>query len=138
MCTVDGAVVCTVNGGQQAVVTTAARGQWKVRVGPDWVESLTLSTVTVAPSGERRSPVSRALVAPLVEYERQAQRDAAPRIARHEARHKMQADRVDKLRRVAAASATQVDEEMCLQAAEALAEDTVERTPRWITDDCHP
>ncbi len=120
------------------LVTTAARGQWKVRVSTDWVESLTLCTVAVAPSGERKSPVNRALAAALHQYEQVAQADAAPRIARQKARHDLKAKQLDKLRNTAAHSGSVIDEGHYLDAAERLAEDVVEHPPRWVTDDATP
>lgn len=119
------------------VITTAARGRWVVQVGPDWFEPLILCTVAVANSGERKSPTNRALTAPLHAYEDEVRAEKSIGIAMHEARHKLLAAKVEKLR-TKAVSGGQNDQLAYMEASRELADDVIENCPRWVTDDATP
>lgn len=82
-----------------AILATAVGGRRRVRVAPDWTEVVSLYTVVLAPSGERKSPVLAAVSAPLVAIETDLQLSAAPKVAEARARRDLYAAAVDKIKR---------------------------------------
>lgn len=53
------------------VLAAALQGKFTLRVTSDWIETLSLYCVAVAPPGERKSAVLSALTGPIREYERE-------------------------------------------------------------------
>jgi hypothetical protein len=119
------------------LITTAARGGWRVRITPDWFETLALATASVLASGERKSPVQRKLAEPLRDHERDAQRAAKPRVAESQARYKAAEDRAEQLRKQAVKGGT-IEEEKYVDACKALADMQVDALPRWLAGDITP
>lgn len=54
-----------------AVVATAVAGKFELVVRRDWTEQLCLYVVVALPPGERKSPVFRDVVRPIIEFERE-------------------------------------------------------------------
>src|SRR5262249_24995398 len=53
----------------------------RVQVRPDWVEPVNLYTVCALSVGERKSPIFREALAPVVEYEKELKKLSAPTVA---------------------------------------------------------
>ena len=64
------------------VLATVMQGKYKVKIGADYAEQLSLYTVAVAEPGERKSSVIKALVAPIIEYESKFNKEFATEIAK--------------------------------------------------------
>jgi hypothetical protein len=123
------------------VITTAARGEWTVRLSPDWSEPLILATVSAAESGERKSATIKAMTAPLEDFENDARNQLAPEIQLAQAEFELKAGRVKRTRQ--SANAATADKRAALEAEyfEAVAEANavhVPVEPRWLADDATP
>ena len=121
------------------VITAAAGGSWVIRIREGWDETLALATLTVAGSGERKSPALRAIDRPLRDHEQALRRAAFTESALREVEREVAGKKVDDLRRqlgeslqdgaVRSAYAAAVEE------LNALPDDV---TPRWLIDDATP
>jgi Bifunctional DNA primase/polymerase, N-terminal/Protein of unknown function (DUF3987)/Primase C terminal 1 (PriCT-1) len=69
-----------------SVLSSAALGCAVIECAPGWEEELAIYSLTVLPSGERKSSVRKAAVAPLRKIERVAMDIARPRVAADRAR----------------------------------------------------
>ena len=121
------------------VITAAAGGSWVVRIREGWDETLALATLTVAGSGERKSPALRALDSPLRAHEQALRRAAATESALREVEREVAGKKVDDLRRQLADSL----EDGAVRSAYAAAVDELNAlpddvTPRWLIDDATP
>lgn len=119
----------------------AAAGRAVVRLAPDWIEPFNMFFAAVLPSGERKSPVARAVTRPLEERERELLASAEPDIARAEAER----DVLDKSLQNAKAEAARVrgrDHEAAMNTvadlSRKLAEYSIPKRPRLLADDATP
>ena len=62
------------------VLAIALQGKYEVQVNGSWTEQLSLLTTTIAPPGERKSPVLKLMTRCIEEYERQYNEKLAPEI----------------------------------------------------------
>jgi hypothetical protein len=67
-------------------IAAAIHGKIQLVVKPGWVEWSTLYTLTAAPSGSRKSAVFKAVIGPIVEYERKLREQEKPLIERNRRR----------------------------------------------------
>jgi hypothetical protein len=126
-----------------AVLSSCLAGPILVNPWADWIEPLNLFTIVVLPPGHRKSAIYNTVTAPLHQFEAEAARDAAPRIAL--ARRRQHAADQALLRAQDAAATCPADDPMHPQLLaevdrrladlEAL---DVPVVPRLITDDCSP
>src|SRR5207302_1543013 len=72
-----------------AVLAAAVAGKGEVEAAPGWVEPLTLYVSVVLPSGERKTPVATAAVAPLEAVEQEEVEAARAHV--HEAQDRFDA-----------------------------------------------
>ena len=82
-----------------STITAAAQGRWKIRIEPGWTETLSVSTVTLAASGERKTPILALLTKPLVEYERKLQQEHGYDVAFRAEEIKLAQAQVDQTRK---------------------------------------
>lgn len=122
------------------IITTAVAGRRTVQITDDWSETIALASLSALASGERKSPVQRALVQPLADHERAARAEARPRIARQQAERTIAEARAEKLRKDAARGKDKDDEavEQYATACAELTALTVDAAPRWLVDDITP
>ncbi len=126
------------------VLATAAAcvaGKYKVVVGPDWQEPLSLYTVVVLPPGTRKSAVFSHVTAPLEEREKELVRAAEPEIARATAAYQVLEKRLKRAQDMAAKTDGPKRETLLGQVedlANELSRTRVPATPRLIIDDCTP
>lgn len=127
--------------GVLGVLSAAAMGAAVVDCG-SWTEELPLYLLVAMPSGDRKSTVLRAAVAPLREIERQRRDEAAPEIRELRARRDVLDVRARKLTKIAGENA---DPEKRADAAAELAQVAQERDdigepilPRLLADDATP
>jgi replicative DNA helicase len=127
--------------GALGVLSAAAMGAAVVDCG-SWTEELSLYLLVAMPSGDRKSTVLRAAVAPLRQFERQRRDEAAPEIRELRARRDVLDVRARKLTKIAGENA---DPEKRATASIELAEVAQERDaigepvlPRLLADDATP
>ena len=119
-----------------SVISTAAQGRYRIRIQPDWTEILSISSTSVANSGERKTPVLTALTAPLAQIERHLRAKAAPDIAWRQEERALGEARVAAARKAAAKDRARENELRAeLEAFEAL--DPL-HPPQLIFDDATP
>lgn len=80
-----------------AVCAAACAKRLEIRLKDGWIEPLNLFTITVLPSGNRKSAVFRHLTAPLEEYEAAEAVRLAPAIADASARRRLAEARLKRL-----------------------------------------
>lgn len=119
-----------------AILATSIGGRRRVRVAQDWTEVLALYTVTVLPSGEKKSPVLAAVAEPLMAIEKSMQQEAAPVVARDRALYELRAAAVEKIKK---SGRTDPDTIANLEGAvKELEETVVPVVPRLLADDATP
>jgi replicative DNA helicase len=113
----------------------------EVEPWPGWREPVNLFTATAMPPGSRKTRVFKDALAPVVDCQAKAAKDAAPKIARARARYNVYEKRLEKSQK-AAASASEDDLEARVEeaalAAEELARLKIPAEPRWLADDASP
>ncbi len=119
-----------------------AGGRVQVEPVPGWVEGLNLFVVVAMEPGSRKSAVHRAMLAPIVAYERLLVETAAPDIAEQRTIRQVAEAAHSRLVK-AAAAAKKPDERLALEAeartaAEALERLDVPTPPRLFTADVTP
>ena len=122
------------------VLAAAVQRRFSVRPEPGYFEPLNLFTMTALPPGSRKSSVMGAIIAPLVDVERELMGEAVEKIKRAESERKTYEGRLSALR----AKATRTDSGDEFQALtkeiaelEAAMPD-VPGVPRYIADDVTP
>lgn len=124
-----------------AVLATAGQRIVDVEVRPGWIEPLSLYTVSVLRSGERKTPAYADATAPLTAWETRRARDLEPVIAAAATR---KAILEQQLRHAEgrAAKAPRHEAAVAVAEAEALARElaatVVPARPRLVVDDCTP
>ncbi|WP_051759536.1 YfjI family protein [Herbidospora cretacea] len=124
-----------------AALSTAAGGRALVNVRGSWCEPVNLFVVVAMPPGSRKSPVFRAIVAPLQAAERALQEQVRPLITEAELARKVAQESADKAARMAAsARGDSAGDALAEATSAALAVDgiTVPAEPRLIADDITP
>lgn len=123
-------------------ISTAAAGEWRIRVKPDWPEVLAIATVSAAESGERKSAVISAVTEPLEDVEEELRGELGPEIRAAQRAAKLAADRVTELRRLAVKGKTPQDRatarEEYDEASAELDAMYVPSEPRWLAGDSTP
>jgi replicative DNA helicase len=123
-------------------ISTAAAGEWRIRVKPDWAEVLAIATVSAAESGERKSAVISAVTAPLEDVEEELRGELGPEIRGAQRAAKLAADRVAELRRLAVKAKNPQDRatarEEYDEASAELDAMFVPSEPRWLAGDSTP
>lgn len=119
------------------LITTAARGYWRIELTRAWIETLSLATISALSSGERKSAVVRALMAPLQEFEKEVQEKALYAISDQRAIHQLLTERVALAKKEAIKGSAEKLEQFQEVAAE-LAKARVDALPRWLADDVTP
>ena len=125
-----------------AALATVSGGRFVVEALPGWVEGLNLFVVVAMEPGSRKSAVHRAMLAPIVAYERLLVETAAPDIAEQHTIRQV-AEAVHGRLVKAAAATKKPDERLALEAeartaAEALEQLDVPTPPRLFTTDVTP
>lgn len=116
-----------------AILATSVGGRRRVRVAPDWTETLSIYATAAVPSGERKSPVMSVLSKPLIDMEGKLAAAAAPDVARQRALRDLRAAAVEKIKRKGDTSATGIAD---LEGAVRDLEGTVvPAIPRLLADD---
>jgi hypothetical protein len=118
------------------LITTAARGGWRIQVDRGWIEPLALATLSALLSGEGKSPVMKLLADPLHRHEREARARLMPKYERQVASRELLEARVAALRKSAISNSAKEGE--YLKAIEDLAKTVVKPLPRWLVDDITP
>lgn len=119
-----------------SVIAAAAQGRYRVRVNPDWTEVLSLSSTSVANSGERKSPILSILTEPLIRLERELREADSHNSAWRAEQIKLQQARVEEARKEARRNK---NKEWDLQAEiEELSALTPIQLPRLFADDATP
>ena len=121
--------------------SAALAGRFSVRVRPDWTEPcLGLYTLTVLPSGDKKSSVMERMKAPLVEWEQQQIRQYRPTIAATREERRIKEAQMERARKQAASDTDNAQEhaERAKQLAQQLSEQHAVHDPRLLTDDSTP
>jgi replicative DNA helicase len=124
------------------VISTAAAGQWRIVINPDWTETLAIGTVSAAESGERKSATIRAISTPLRDFEEATALEMKTETRTARVRYELEEARVKELKSKAVKAKDYNDREQarmeCEEAAERLARMYVPKSPRWVVDDTTP
>lgn len=120
------------------IITTTAAGGWTVEPQPGWAEPLCLDTLSALPSGERKSPTLKVLIEPLRRFEKEAQREAAPRRAEQLAMKKLAEGQAEEARKKALKDVDGALEKEYLNLAAKHDALEVDLSPRWTCDDATP
>ncbi|TCO45532.1 uncharacterized protein DUF3987 [Kribbella antiqua] len=123
-----------------ACVSTAAGGKVLVRVTRSWVEQVNLYTVTALPPGSRKSPVFRAMTAPLSDAEDALREIAAEQRVEAELAARVAWARAEDLAKKAERAQANPHEALAdaTAAAKEAAGIVVPELPRLMTDDVTP
>lgn len=125
-----------------AALSTAAGGRVSVEVRPGWVEPVNLFVVVALPPGSRKSPVFKALSAPLLRAEKLLCQQAWPLIEQAEIELRIARTAQEKTAKAAenawAAEARAEAVADALDAAAAAREITVPVLPQLVADDITP
>ena len=120
----------------------AAAGRCVVRINTEWAEPLNIFIVVDLPSGERKSPAFRVVMAPLEERERELARAAESDIATAEAKTGIMEKRLQDVKARAAKAKSDDDrDKLTVEATELaakLAAVTAPVSPRLLADDATP
>jgi len=100
-----------------AACATAAARRLSVRVRPGYVEPCNLWVIVALESGNRKSAVQRAAVAPLLAWERDQAADLAPEIARVSSKYRTMVERAKAVRASAVKSKDRLEAEVLAEAA---------------------
>ncbi|MFG1909029.1 YfjI family protein [Kribbella sp. NPDC048928] len=123
-----------------ACLSTAAGGKVLVRVDRSWVEQVNLYAVTALPPGSRKSPVFRAMTAPLSAAEEALRDRAGERRVEAELASRVAWARAEQLAKKA--ETAQAEPQTALADATAAAKEAAEigvpELPRLMTDDVTP
>jgi replicative DNA helicase len=123
-------------------LATAAGGRAVVEVRAGWTEPTNLFTAPVLPPGERKSPVLRTIMQPIVAAERSMVEQVLPGIAEAKARQTVWRDVARKAEQKAAGAPGTTEREQFLDEAIRAAHEaegvTVPSTPRLLADDATP
>ena len=124
------------------VVAAVVAGKAELEIRPGWKEPLNIYTVTVLPSGSRKTTVFRHATAPLYQYEKELQSRLAPEVARSQSKFKLLQQTCRHLR-AKAAKEDQASEKKELE--QRLEKTAIERSsyqpvrsPVLVVDDCSP
>lgn len=119
-----------------SVIAAAAQGCYRVQIENDWTEILSISSTTVAASGERKSPVMSMLTRSLVAVEDELREAARLQSAWANQQIKLAEERVTQARRRARDSKdSEYELKIALEELEALAPVPM---PRLFADDATP
>ncbi|WP_432882584.1 YfjI family protein [Kribbella sp. CA-245084] len=123
-----------------ACLSTAAGGKVLVRVTRSWVEQVNLYTVTALPPGSRKSPVFRAMTAPLADAEDALREIAAGQRVEAELAARVAFARAEDLAKKAERATANPREALAdaTEAAKEAAGIVVPELPRLTTDDVTP
>ncbi|MGV9772602.1 DUF3987 domain-containing protein [Streptosporangium sp. NPDC003464] len=124
-----------------AAISTAAGGRAIVCVRGTWIEPVNIYTVVAMPPGSRKSPVFRAIVAPLLAAEKVLQEQIKPQIIEARIAQKVAQEAAEKATVKAATARGDLAPDALAEAqSAALAVDgiTVPVTPRLVSDDATP
>lgn len=121
-----------------SVLSTASGGRWRVRVAPDWAETLALYTVTSMHSGSRKSAAVKAAGAPLYEIERDLVNSMKGTVVEQQALKDRRATEVEHLKKQIGKSKDGATEADLIAAMQALSEIEVPAIPRLLADDVTP
>jgi hypothetical protein len=123
-----------------ACLSTAAGGKVLVQVDRSWLEQVNLYTVTALPPGSRKSPVFRAMTAPLSDAEVALQEAAAEQRIETELAARIAYARAEDLAKKAERATANPQEALAdaTAAAKEAAEIVVPELPRLMTDDVTP
>ncbi|MEV0291008.1 YfjI family protein [Kribbella sp. NPDC050820] len=123
-----------------ACLSTAAGGKVLVRVTRSWVEQVNLYTVTALPPGSRKSPVFRAMTAPLSDAEDALREIAAEQRVEAELAARIAIARAEDLAKKAERATANPHEALAdaTAAAREAAGIVVPELPRLMTDDVTP
>lgn len=121
-----------------SVLSTAAGARVEIQVRPDWVEYVNIFTMTAMPAGSRKTPVFRALTAPLLAAEAALVEQGAP--VREEAREQRRRAELDADRaRAEADAASGIERDLltqeAIEAALRVEEIVVPAKPILVEDD---
>lgn len=116
-----------------SILSTASGGRWRVRVRPDWRETLALYTVTAMPSGSLKSATVAAVAAPLYELEDELLDTEGPQIQRRQAMRELRQAEVERLKRKGTAAESEL-----LDAIAAVEEVPPAVAPQLLADDVPP
>lgn len=117
---------------------TCGAGKCTVRIREDWREPLNEYYVIALPSGERKSPVFREIVAPIEAWEVALARQARSTIAEEEARRDILEGRLRNAKSEAARHPVSEDTSQALSLAKELAEFRSPVSPLLLADDATP
>ena len=122
-----------------ALVSTAVRGRWKVRLRAQWVETLALATLAALNSGERKSPALAMLSRVLYRREQAARDEVAAKAADGAVDRQVLEDEAEAARKAAGKpGATEEAREAYREACRRLREHAMPVAPRWLVDDVTP
>jgi replicative DNA helicase len=123
-------------------LATAAGGRAVIEVRSGWIEPTNLFTAPVMPPGERKSPVLRTILQPIVAAEQSMVDQVLPGIAEAKARQTVWRDVARKAEQKAAGAPDTTEREGFLDEAIRAAHEaegvTVPSTPRLLADDATP
>jgi len=121
-----------------SAVAACAGGRYRARVGPDWSEPLSIYTLTVLPSGNRKSAVVDAIISPLAAWEAEqfqsVRRDVAAALALRQVLEKKRDRAID----AAARSSDPAELKEAEAAARELDSFHVPTSPRLLAEDTTP
>lgn len=121
-----------------AILSTAAGGLFVVRVRPGWDEPVNVYTVTSLPPGSRKSPVFRAMSAPLVAFEQDLIAAAQDAILRATNERDILQAQLDAAKRDAAKSKGDGARELVDELTDRLKAVELPAVPKLIVDDITP
>jgi replicative DNA helicase len=130
--------------GMLALATLAAccHGSIMVEAWEGWREPVNLYTVTSLPPGSRKSPVFRAMTAPLVAYEQELTQRTALMIASRAAEKDVLDQRLDHYKREASKAKSSGERASAMETVDELAAEAanfrIPAMPRLIVDDVTP
>lgn len=119
-----------------AILAIAVGGRRRVRVGPDWVEVLSVYSVVGLPSGERKSPVISRMSGPLRKVETEHIEAERPKVAQAKHKRELYESKVTKIKRKGDTSEKGMAE--FEQAVKLLESTEVPTLPRLLADDSTP
>ena len=125
-----------------SVVAAIVAGKAELEIRAGWKEPLNIYTVTVLPSGSRKTTVFRHATAPLYQYEKEVQSRLAPEVARSQSEFKLLEQTCRQLRAKAAKEEGAAEKK---ELKRLLDKDVVKlsryqllHSPVLVVDDCSP
>ena len=125
-----------------SVVAAVVAGKAELEIRTGWKEPLNIYTVTVLPSGSRKTTVFRHATAPIYQFEKELQSRLAPEVARSQSEFKLLQQTCRHLRAKAAKEDEAAEKEelkrLLDKAVLKLSRNQLLHSPVLVVDDCSP